>query len=420
MKKSEELKAKLDELKDESKKLVEDENASADVINAKAAEIKTLKAKIALQEQDEEDERKSFQNKFENTKEGVNKMNKLNISDILNKIEAKEELTSEETKAFNKLHLKAFSKAIARKNLSNDEIKALSSNTDADGGYLIPQDIQTRINELQRQYASLRTLVNIEPVTTNSGTRIVEAAAERNAFGDIAELTNIPNTNSPQFAKIDYKIRDLGGLLPIPNDLLDDNTAGLTNYLANWFVKKQYATDNAIILYADGTKGSQGIIALAGTDDSKYCAKKVIDGGLDYTKAKKFINKDLDPVIASNAVLVTNQDGLDQLDMVDANGRPLLTGDGTQATPYIFKGKVVKVYSNDIINNVTVDTKTYAPILYGDLKQLYTLFDRQQMAVATSKEAGFVNNSTIMRAIVREDGRLNDRKAGEVILVEIV
>lgn len=330
-----------------------------------------------------------------------------------------EEGKKEDKEAQNKLHLVAFAKAIAKKPLSAEESKALSSNTDEDGGYLIPKDLSTRINTLLRENESLRKLVTVVTVTTKEGSRVIEKDADITGFTDIEELTDLPNLNSPQWGKIDYKIRDLGGLLPIPNSLLEDETGELLDYLANWFVKKAYATDNNMILFSDGSKGSQGIIGTALEDNSsKNVFKKVVLTTLiSFAKLKGYFNKGFKTPIAKRLKLVTNQDGLDILDnMVDGNGRPYLTGDGTEAFPYKFKGREVLVYDNDTIpNDLTDPAKPLCPFILGDLKAGIVLFDRKKMSVNSSKEAGFINNSTIMRGIVRQDTRIWDKTAVMVI-----
>lgn len=387
MLKSQILMAELTKVKASAKELT-----VAAEIEAKITEIENLKAQIKIAEMDEEEEKA----------EALKLINNKKVPEVL------------DSKAADKLHVLAFAKAIAKKELNEEEIKALSVKTDADGGYLIPKDIKTAIIELNRQYISLREHVSTEPVTTMSGVRTIELNAERNAFVDIDELVDLPTLNGPQFGKIDYKIRDLGGLLPIPNDLLDDNTAGLTQYLAGWFAKKMFATDNAMILNADGTKGSQGMLGMAGKAGG--FASETLTAPLTFVKARTVLNKELPVTHGKAARIITNQDGLEVMDgWSDSQGRPLLTGDGTEEFPYIFKGRKVYVYDNEVMANVVIATKNYAPFIFGDTKSALVLLDRQQMSVATSKEAGFKNNSTLMRAIVRQDTRIVDVKAIKVI-----
>ncbi|MCG8541239.1 MAG: phage major capsid protein [Clostridia bacterium] len=399
------MRQQLTQMKAEAKELANREGVTAQEINVKMDEIKALKARIAMQQQFDLDEEEEIENRIN---DGQGEFLKDNYSDNLDE------------KEFNALHVKAFAKAIAKKSLNDNEMKALSSNTDADGGYLIPKDVLTQINLLSREYVSLRNLVTVAKVNTKEGSRILEIDAATTGFTDIEELTDLPNLSSPQWTKVDYKIRDLGGLLPIPNSLLADETGGLVQYLAEWFVKKAYATDNSMLLFADGTKGTQGIIGTAKTADTigidNVFVKEVLASVITFPELKSILNKGFPRPIAKTAKIVTNQSGLDILDnMADTTGRPYLTGDGTEEFPYKFKGRTVIVYDDDTIPNDTTDAlNPLAPLIIGDLKKGVVLFDRQQMSVASSKEAGFANNSTVMRGIVRQDNRIWDKKAVKV------
>lgn len=404
MNKLAQMKQLLNKANNELLALLNDEKSTTEDLNNKTAEIEKIEAKIKALE------------KAENIKN--------NIDDEVEELEAikgngeKKEKEDDEVLK-NKLHLKAFAKAISKKTLTPEEAKALSSNTDEDGGYLIPKDLKTKINELMREHISLRDLVTVEPVPTKEGHRILEKDADTTGFTDITELTDLPNLNSPQWTKVDYKIRDLGGLLPIPNSLIEDETGGLLNYLANWFVKKSYATDNNILLFSDGSKGSQGIIGSALEDNtgSNVFKKIVLTTMVTFTKMKSIINKDFKRPIQKKLKIVTNQTGLDILDgMEDKNGRPYLTGDGTEAFPYKFKGKEVVVYDDDTLPNDETDpANILCPFIIGNLKAGMVLFDRKQMSLDSSKEAGFKNNSTIMRGIIRLDCRVWDKTAVEVV-----
>ena len=48
---------------------------------------------------------------------------------------------------------------------------SMNEGTPAEGGYTVPEDIQTRINERRTAKASLITLVDVENVTTNKGSK---------------------------------------------------------------------------------------------------------------------------------------------------------------------------------------------------------------------------------------------------------
>ncbi|MEC2524952.1 phage major capsid protein, partial [Bacillus thuringiensis] len=77
-----------------------------------------------------------------------------------------------------------FMKAIRGQNLSHEEASvmqeykaALSENTGKDGGYIVPEDITTTINQLKQTVENLEQYGNVQPVSTNKGARPVDSRA---------------------------------------------------------------------------------------------------------------------------------------------------------------------------------------------------------------------------------------------------
>ncbi|MEH7150721.1 phage major capsid protein, partial [Bacillus thuringiensis] len=77
-----------------------------------------------------------------------------------------------------------FMKAIRGQHVTQEEASvmeeykaALSENTGKDGGFIVPEDITTTINQLKQTVDSLEQYVNVQPVSTNKGARTLEKRA---------------------------------------------------------------------------------------------------------------------------------------------------------------------------------------------------------------------------------------------------
>lgn len=385
-----ELLAKLAVLETEAQVLLNDDKATAAQIKAKADEIKALKAKIEAQKM--LDEGKTF------NENGV----EVNVS---NANPAKGEGEVKYVDVFLKYMRNLALRPEERKPFTQQEKALLSSNTDADGRLLIPQDIRTQINTLRRSYLDMYDYVNVELVGTATGSRVIEKEAAYTPFEGVAELTAIPDMGNPQFAKISFAVNDFKGILEIPNSLLKDENADLMGYLSKWIAKKLVATHNSLIFYADGTK-AQGILGVT----SGGFTIETATAPADIKKFKSILNKQLPQAIALTAKIITNQTGFDYLDgLEDAMGRPYLQPDPTGATPGKFLGKQVIVFDDATLQNKP--TTGEAPFLIGDPREALTYFDREQLSVASSSEAGFENDATKVRAITRGDSKFVDTKA---------
>lgn len=247
-------------------------------------------------------------------------------------------------------------------------LNAMSEGSDEDGGLTVPKDIKTKIKELRRSEDALETLVNVEHVTTNSGSRVIEREADQTPFDNVDEAAEFPNVSTPQFENVDYKIKKKGGILKVTQELLSDTAENIMNYLKKWIAKKAKATRNFMIIakIKEICKGSE--VTVTGLDN-----------------LKDIFNVMLDPAIALGAVVVTNQSGFNFLDKLkDEKGNYILQKDPTQPTKRLLFGVYpVKVLSNKTLQNI--DGK--APIICGDLKEAITIFDRETLTIDISNLA---------------------------------
>lgn len=293
-----------------------------------------------------------------------------------------------------------FFKALRGQHLTSEELDIMeqykariSSGNGEDGGYIIPEDIQTRINELRQTTDDLRQYVTVVPVSTNKGARTLERRAEHTPFAPLSEYGD-PNAmqeiESPKFDRLTYAIEDYAGFLPVPNTVLEDTDQALGDYLVRWIGKKSKATDNHLILQKVDTLN-----------------KVTLD---DYKGIKTTLNVTLDPAFSNEATIYTNQDGFDYLDQLyDENGRPLLQPDPQEPTQRRLFGRRVVVLSNKTI----ATNNGLAPFIIGVLSEAIVLWDRKQLSIDMTKEGGqaWRTNTTEFRAIQREDVTTWDTEA---------
>lgn len=314
--------------------------------------------------------------------------------------EAKDEAEQE------KQYKNAFFKAFRGKKLTADERgaidvhNAMSESADADGKLLVPQDLQTAIHTYMRTLPELQSLINVVPVSTLTGSRVFEKIATLTAFANVSDDTaDIAEETAPTFEAVTYAIKKYAGWLPVPNDLLNDSDQNIAAYLAQWIGKKSVVTRNSLILAI--------LNAITPTTFA------------DYKAIKKALNITLDPMLATGAVIVTNQDGFQYLDTLeDGTGKPILQVDVTQPTQKLFAGKPIKVVSNTVLTTSGTSTKL-APLFVGNFAEAITMFERQGYQIASTNVGGtaFRKDRTELRVIEREDVKAVD--TGAVIFGKI-
>jgi HK97 family phage major capsid protein len=261
----------------------------------------------------------------------------------------------------------------------------VTSDTDGDSSLIVPADVSTQINTLMRSLNDLSAYFRVETVGTLSGSRILEKDEDMVALAELAEYGEAQALDNPKFSKISYSLVKRGGILPLTNELLRDSDQNVLAYVTNWIGKKVVVTRNSLITTLLATLTPT---ALA-----------------DIKAIKKVVNVTLDPAVAQNGMLLTNQDGYNWMDeQVDGNGRFLLTDDITQPGRKLFLGKPVGIISNKVMASSGTTTKK-APIFLGDPKQFAVLFTRGQYEIASTAVGGdaFKRDTTDLRVIVRDD-----------------
>ncbi|AYP29457.1 major head protein [Streptococcus phage SW12] len=271
----------------------------------------------------------------------------------------------------------------------------LDSKTDASGsdaGLTIPQDIRTAINTLVRQYDSLQEYVNVENVTTLTGSRVYEKWAEITGLAKLDdEGVQIGQNDDPKLSLIRYAIKRYAGISTVTNSLLADSAENILAWLSGWIAKKVVVTRNKAILEVIGTLPTKP--TLTKWDD-------IID-----------LEAKVDPAIKQTSVFLTNTSGFTALKKVkNALGDYLMERDVKSPTGYSIDGFAVKEVSDRWLANGTGGAM---PLYFGDLKQAVTLFDRQQMSLLSTNIGGgaFETDTTKIRVIDRFDVVATDTEA---------
>lgn len=377
-----ELLAKLEGKKEEVRSLMgEDKVAEAEQM---MEEVRSLQKKIDLQRSLDEAETEERNNEREVETRNVD--GEMEYRDVFMKALRNKPLNAEE-----------------REFLEDDlEQRAMSGLTGEDGGLVIPQDIQTQINELARSFDALEQYVTVEPVRTRSGSRVLEKNSDMIPFAEITEMGEIPETDNPKFSNVQYAVKDRAGILPLSRSLLQDSDQNILKYVTKWLGKKSKVTRNVLIL---------GVIEKL----TKQAIKSLDD-------IKDVLNVKLDPAISPNAILLTNQDGFNYLDKLkDKDGKYILQSDPTQKNKKLFAGtNPVVVVSNRFLKSKGTTAKK-APLIIGDLKEAIVLFKREDMELASTDVGGkaFTRNTLDLRAIQRDDVQMWDNEAavyGEIDL----
>ena len=286
-------------------------------------------------------------------------------------LENKENKYSEETQAFLNY--------VKTKGAQRDNVTSVEAQP------IIPEDIKYQPEELPETFVDLKKFVNVQPVTTASGSHPILNPAQETMVS-VEELAKNPELASPKFTDIDYKVKTYRGQIPVSQEALDDSEANLANIIAKNNARQAVNTTNKYI--ADVMK-SFAAVDTANLDD-----------------IKQIINVDIDP--AYNLSLVVSQSFYQALDTLkDKNGQYLLKQDITSPTGTVLFGRPVFIIKDELFG-VKGDKKAFI----GDLNYAVFFADRKQASVKWVENEIY---GQILAAYMRFDVKKGVEEAGRFL-----
>lgn len=250
---------------------------------------------------------------------------------------------------------------------------------------IIPEDIKYQPEELPETFVDLKKFVNVQPVTTASGSHPILNPAQETMVS-VEELAKNPELASPKFTDIDYKVKTYRGQIPVSQEALDDSEANLANIIAKNNARQAVNTTNKYI--ADVMK-SFAPVDTANLDD-----------------IKAIINVDIDP--AYNLSLVVSQSFYQALDTLkDKNGQYLLKQDITSPTGTVLFGRPVFIIKDELFG-AKGDKKAFI----GDLNYAVFFADRKQASVKWVENEIY---GQILAAYMRFDVKKGVEEAGRFL-----
>nr|WP_255561772.1 phage major capsid protein [Pseudohoeflea sp. DP4N28-3] len=168
-------------------------------------------------------------------------------------------------------HKDAFAAYIRRgeeRNLRLCEEKAMTSASDPDGGYLVPDELDS---EIGRRLADLSPMRAIATVRQVSGAVLKKPfALDGMAVGWVGETDARPQTATPQLAELQFPTMELYAMPAASASLLDDAALDVETWIASE-VEAAFAEQEAIaFISGDGVNKPRGLTDYPSVADSAW------------------------------------------------------------------------------------------------------------------------------------------------------
>lgn len=276
------------------------------------------------------------------------------------------------------------------RNVSN----VLQEGVDADGGYLVPEEYDSRLIDGLEEENIIRKLGHR---ITTSGERKINIAATKPAAAWIDEGEALTFSDAT-FSQINLDAHKLHVAVKVTEELLYDNAFQLENYIIKEFYKALANAEEDAFINGNGTGKPLGILAASGGAEvgvttasaTAITADEVIN--LVYSLKRPY---------RKNAVFILNDQTIAALrKLKDGNGAymwqaALVAGEPDKLFGY-------PVYTSAYMPTIEAGAKT---IIFGDLSY-YNIGDRGSRSFAELRELFAGNGMVGFVAKERVDGKL--------------
>lgn len=341
-----------DETEDETTEDEETEDASEEDLDAAAEKMaKTISASLGLEKIDRLVEALE---KFHGNDFAVTKMlSHKSVKGQIKKMTADEKIV-------------AFTKALLTKN--HAMTKALSEGTDADGGYLFPNEFRAEIVKRLVDDQRLRSYVRVIPMRKDKLDIPTEGAKVGVFWG--SENTAI-STTTADFGTKQLVAYRMNAILYASRELVADATeVGIVDLIIDQFADAVGEEEDKVIVQGSGSGQPTGLTGVSG-HHSVTCS-----GNLSFDNIKNLFYA-LPKQYRKNAVFLLNDTNVKELDKLkDNDGRYIWKDAVAEGAPPTLMGRPV----------ITSAWVTEATIWFADLKRCYYFGDRERMSVETTTE----------------------------------
>ena len=267
-------------------------------------------------------------------------------------------------------------------------VKALAEGTDSAGGYLVPEELRGEIVARATEASQLSKLVRRIGCRSNA-VKVPTLSTDVSVSWD-SEGAGITESD-PAFGQKSITIHRLNAMTKISRELVADAGIDLVDFLSTLFAEAVAVEEDRVIAVGDGSTQPEGLYSAAGVQEYDVAGAIDYDALVDiyYTLPGRYRDK---------AVWLGDDEVFKAVrKLVDTAGQPLWRPGFELDAPDRLLGRPILTQA-DLPSSV---------LLFGD-PRYYHMYDREEMAVESSTQAGdaFASHQLWLKCWERVDGKL--------------
>jgi len=251
-----------------------------------------------------------------------------------------------------------------------------STLSDPDGGFTVPEEVDTAIDRVQGTLSSMRRLATVRGISTDTYKKLVNQGGATSGW--VAEKGSRAETSTPTLAEIAINTKELYAMPYATQTLLDDSRIDIGAWLAEEVGVEFNDEEGDAFIRGNGVEKPKGIAAYSMIPNASYAWGKV---GYIASGHASLLNNCDKLIDLQHALKTSYRNGAAFL-MNDSTCqviRKLKDGDGNyiwrpgliEGAPDVLLGKPVE-YDDNVDD---IGANKY-PIFYANFKRAYLIIDR--------------------------------------------
>lgn len=265
---------------------------------------------------------------------------------------------------------KAF-KGYLRKGGNEHEVKALSSDSDVDGGLLVTPEMSSEIVKKIYETSEVRKYASQQTIGSSS-LQILEDLDEAGA-GHVGETQPRPETTTPQFKMIEIPVHEIYAEPKATQTFLDDASINVESWLAGKVAEKFARLENTDFVSGNGVVKAKGFLSYdAGTGFGQIQQVETSGSGVIAADDMMSLFYELKTAYVNGAKWFMKRETIKKLRLLkDLENRYLWAPglDGNASSTFL--GHEIVEFAD-----MPAVAASALSIAWGDMKQCYQIVDR--------------------------------------------
>lgn len=262
---------------------------------------------------------------------------------------------------------------------------SMTSDSDPDGGYLVPDEVSSEIISLQRDISPMRRLARVKVTKSKAYQQPINKGGSTSGW--VEERESRTETETPDLAMLEFPAGEIYANPAVTQNLLDDSDFDLGEFLATEISNEFDDQEGAAFITGNGIKKPRGILSYdtyVGAGNAEFHKIQAVHSGAatDFSAANPFqalvdVRQALKAKHRRNAVWIMNSATQGKVSKwVDGQGRPIWQTALTAGAPDMLLGHPVELDEN----MPDVGAGAY-PVALGNWKLGYLINDRMGIRI---------------------------------------